>query len=107
MLHLLEPFAESTTLLNGEMYSTLNSVVPDIMDISIHLQNFIADENSPGELVEVATYMQDDLTKDLPGRRYSMARLASIRRELFSVLALFENFGNNTEDYGKDGGRPK
>ena len=40
------------------MYSTLNSVVPDI---SIHLQDFIADENSPSELVEVATYMQDEL----------------------------------------------
>lgn len=47
MVDLLKPFAVSTTLLSGEMYSTIGSVVPDLLEIQMHLDSFVANEDSP------------------------------------------------------------
>lgn len=62
MIDLLKPFAVSTTLLSGDMYSTIDSVVPDLDEILIHLDEFIGSEDSPSELIPVANQMKFQVT---------------------------------------------
>ena len=63
MVELLKPFAVSTTLLSGDMYSTIDNVVPDIVEIGLHLNTFIESEDSPRELLPVAQCMKSELTR--------------------------------------------
>ena len=63
VVHLLCHFALSTTLLSGDKYATLSSVVVDIINTTAHLNKFIEDENTPKELIPVANIMKEELNR--------------------------------------------
>ena len=61
---LLQPFAQYTSLISGEEYTTVSGVLPIIMELNLHLEELKQTVDSP-ELSGTASQLQSDLQRRL------------------------------------------
>lgn len=55
----LKPFAQYTTLISGEIYTTLSAIIPVIMELDLHLEEL----KKVQDLSDAATVLQSEVRK--------------------------------------------